>query len=85
MIYNYQGRANTNDIKISDISISRSHAILKVQNGEVYIIDAKSKFGTLLLLRKPIEVKEGKTLSLQTGRTMMSFSIKSEACCCFEM
>jgi len=41
------GRGSDSDIKISDISVSRSHAIITRENGNYYIEDRKSKFGTL--------------------------------------
>jgi pSer/pThr/pTyr-binding forkhead associated (FHA) protein len=41
------GRASDCDIKISDISVSRSHARLYLDESDFYIKDLKSKFGTL--------------------------------------
>lgn len=43
-----------NDFKISDISVSRTHAELVKSNGELFIHDKNSKFGTLVLLRKSL-------------------------------
>lgn len=44
------GRGKDLDIWISDISVSRVHAILKIENKQVYIYDNQSKFGTLVLI-----------------------------------
>lgn len=42
------------DIRVTDISVSRFHAkINKSDQGEFFIEDNKSKFGTLIQLRKP--------------------------------
>jgi len=51
------GRGHACDIRISDISVSRFHALIKYQNGKFLITDNNSKFGTLIKLNKrfPIE------------------------------
>ena len=62
------GRSNESDIRIDDISISRNHAILKYdkEKGTILIRDLKSKFGTLVLIKKPLEIKERK-IHIQIG------------------
>lgn len=42
------GRSNECEIKITDISVSRTHAIIRKKDGSFYIFDNKSKFGTLI-------------------------------------
>ena len=42
------GRANNSDIRLSDISVSRNHSVISFDNGEFFIDDIGSKFGTLL-------------------------------------
>lgn len=42
------------DIRINDISISRYHAFIKLKDDGIYIEDNMSKFGTLVLLKKPL-------------------------------
>lgn len=49
--YILQGRGNDSDVKISDISVSRLHALLKIKEDKIYIEDHQSKFGTLILLQ----------------------------------
>jgi pSer/pThr/pTyr-binding forkhead associated (FHA) protein len=45
------GRAQTAEIRISDISVSRFHAEIYLCNdGTLTIVDNKSKFGTLKLI-----------------------------------
>ena len=43
------GRGHDVDIRVTDISVSRFHAkINRSQNGEFYVEDNRSKFGTLI-------------------------------------
>ena len=64
------GRGHESDVRINDISVSRSHAKLKynVEEGTLLLRDLKSKFGTLILIKKPLKIKE-KKIHLQIGRT----------------
>lgn len=49
------GRGHDADVRITDISVSRFHAIFKKSpKGYFYIEDNNSKFGTLALVRNPI-------------------------------
>ena len=70
------GRGHDSDVRINDISVSRNHATLtaKLETGQLLLRDGKSKFGTLVLLKKPIEVKE-KKIQLQVGRTLIMAGI----------
>jgi len=40
------GRGHQCDLRISDISISRVHALLKYKDGKFLVFDNESKFGT---------------------------------------
>ena len=64
------GRGHESDIRINDISVSRSHAKLKynIEDGTLLLRDLKSKFGTLILIKRPLLIKE-KKIHLQIGRT----------------
>ena len=64
------GRGHDSDIRINDISVSRSHAKLKynIEDGTLLLRDLKSKFGTLILIKRPLLIKE-KKIHLQIGRT----------------
>lgn len=42
------GRGHECEIRITDISVSRSHAFIKNVNGSFYLFDNKSKFGSLV-------------------------------------
>ena len=46
------GRGHDIDVRVTDISVSRCHAVIaKSKKGFFYIKDNNSKFGTLLLVR----------------------------------
>jgi len=64
------GRGHESDIRINDISVSRSHAKLRydMEKGTILLRDLKSKFGTLILIKKPLQIKE-KKIHIQIGRT----------------
>ncbi len=64
------GRGHESDVRINDISVSRVHAVLQYINGEICIKDLKSKFGSLVLVKKELQVKNIK-INLQIGRTYM--------------
>ena len=48
------GRGHESDVRVSDISVSRCHALIKYnhQNGRFYLEDNLSKFGTLVLAKE---------------------------------
>lgn len=72
------GRGNDADIRVTDISVSRYHAKLnKSEDGSFYIEDNQSKFGTLLMLRKPYKLLKNKTNYLQMGRTIIQIRTTS--------
>jgi len=65
------GRGHEADIRISDISVSRLHAKIYLDDNKYIIEDLNSKFGTLVLATDPIEIKEENKV-LQIGRTLIS-------------
>jgi hypothetical protein len=46
------GRGHMCEIKITDISVSRSHGQITLLDGTFYLKDLKSKFGTLVKFRE---------------------------------
>lgn len=44
------GRGHESDLRINDISVSRCHAMIKLQDGKFLLEDNSSKFGTLVLV-----------------------------------
>lgn len=72
------GRSSEAEVKITDNSISRFHAFLKVTqnrgNTEIWIEDIGSKFGTLKLNSDVIQMnKKNSMLTLQIGRVLCTF------------
>jgi len=63
------GRGHDSDVRINDISVSRTHSCLALQNNKVLLKDLKSKFGTLILVQKELEITSERKLSLQIGRS----------------
>ena len=53
------GRGHESDVRVSDISVSRCHALVKynIENGKFYLEDNLSKFGTLVLSKGSIELE----------------------------
>jgi len=47
------GRSIETDMKIADISVSRTHSYLYVKNGKLIVEDNGSKFGTLVKIQRP--------------------------------
>jgi len=54
------GRGHDIAVRVTDISVSRCHAFIKRSpQGNYYIVDNNSKFGTLYLVRQPSLINEG--------------------------
>ena len=57
------GRGHESDVRVSDISVSRCHAILKFDKNDhgYYLEDNLSKFGTLVLAKQGIDLEVEQT------------------------
>jgi hypothetical protein len=69
------GRGHESDLRVSDISVSRSHARIFFEDDSYFIEDLASKFGTLMLATDPI-VMDNDNKVLQIGRTLVSSCIQ---------
>ena len=78
------GRANNSDIRLSDISVSRNHSVISFDNGEFFIDDIGSKFGTLLLIQNNILFLPYKEISIQTGKCHLVFYLMRTFLGCFK-
>ena len=82
------GRGLENQLILNDISVSRNHSLIKLdQSYNVILEDNNSKFGTLVLIQaKEIEILKGKTLTIQSGTNYFKFKLelpkKSFFSCC---
>ena len=70
------GRAQDCELRITDISVSRNHAKLNYIGGNFYLEDTGSKFGTLVQIKRPILIEEHKDLTVQSGRSLITYSLK---------
>lgn len=70
------GRNFINDIIDTDISVSRNHAVLKYnkENGKLIVENRSEKFGTLILIKGNIKMKE-KKIGFQVGKTYITANI----------
>jgi pSer/pThr/pTyr-binding forkhead associated (FHA) protein len=50
------GRSVDTDMKIADISVSRTHSFFKIKDGKLLVEDNGSKFGTLVKIQRPLPV-----------------------------
>ena len=72
------GRGSTNDIRMNDISVSRSHAQFKLTNNGLFVEDRGSKFGSLVMVQKKFPIlKETNDLYLQVGRSVLHCHVKA--------
>ena len=70
------GRGHESEIRVNDISVSRTHAIMKYRDGAFYIEDNQSKFGTLIQVKEEIELGLNTAKAVQIGRSVVSFNVK---------
>ena len=63
-------------MRISDISVSRVHAIIKFNDGKFFIFDNTSKFGTLIHVNKPFPITTEK-IAIQVGKTVLTLILKN--------
>ena len=70
------GRGHESEVRVNDISVSRTHAIIKYQPDGIYIEDNRSKFGTLVLLKDIFPLEKEFTYAFQVGRTVVSFTVR---------
>lgn len=70
------GRAHSCELRITDISVSRNHAKISLISGNFYLEDTGSKFGTLVQVKRPIVLEEAKDITVQSGRSLITYSLK---------
>lgn len=75
------GRSHQCEIRIEDISVSRTHAEIKFASDNFYLNDLKSKFGTLVRFEPEYKHTLNKVspVKFQIGRTVYEFKIIEEA------
>lgn len=73
-----KGRGHECNIRIPDISVSRLHAFIQHSDGNYYLEDNSSKFGTLVLIKHPIVLDPDFNPAIQIGRTVLSFALQTQ-------
>jgi hypothetical protein len=74
------GRATDANIRLSDISVSRAHAIISQYNECFYLHDTNSKFGTLISAGNKFCILYNKPFSVQKGNILFEFMMKKTFC-----
>lgn len=69
------GRGHQCQIRLTDISVSRSHAKIIFANDEFLIKDQRSKFGTLIKFDGSHLFEAEKIFRVQYGRTLFEFEL----------
>ena len=70
------GRANECELSISELSVSRFHCIIHKDEGELFLEDNSSKFGTLVLIQNNnMYMNDYVPLKVQTNKTYIKFKI----------
>jgi len=70
------GRANECELRMTDISVSRLHGNIRLIGENFFLEDKGSKFGTLVQIKRPLALESLSELSIQTGRTLLTFNVK---------
>jgi len=79
------GRAHECELSISEISVSRFHCIIHKDNGDLFLEDNVSKFGTLILIQNNnMVMNDYLQLKVQKNKTYIELkvSIPSSLTCC---
>ena len=74
------GRATDANIRLSDISVSRAHAVISQYNDSFYLHDTNSKFGTLISAGNKFCILYNKPFSVQKGNILFEFLMKKTLC-----
>lgn len=69
------GRRVNNDVTVSDISVSRKQAIVKVRGSKIFVQDCDSKFGTFVKIKGPVKIPEREPLAIQIEKKMFIFRL----------
>lgn len=69
------GRGLDQDLRINDISVSRYHAQIKFIENRFILEDNLSKFGTLVLIKRGLDIYPGQSRSVQVGRSLVNFHL----------
>ena len=78
------GRANECELSIAELSVSRYHCIIHKDDGDVFIEDNSSKFGTLILVQNNnLIISDSLPLNLQINKTFIKIKVPTISGCSF--
>jgi len=63
------GRGRDVDVRIPDVAISRVHAMIRFKDGQFFLEDNKSKFGTGVQATS-LTLEAGHEVTIQSGRSI---------------
>jgi hypothetical protein len=72
------GRGLDNDVRIADVSISRCHSMIRFERGSFILDDLRSRFGTSVAIRKPLQLQAGVPVSIQMGPTVLFLEAQTD-------
>lgn len=74
-----QGKATESDLRVNDNTVSKYHAAISLHDGEFYIKDLDSKYGTSILVDEPekLFISRGQDLTLQVDRSTIKCHVDS--------
>ena len=79
------GRANECELSIAELSVSRYHCMIHKEDGELFLEDNSSKFGTLILVQNnKLIMNDYIPLKVQINKTFIKITVKkpySFSCC----
>ena len=81
------GRSRECELSVPELSVSRFHCMIHKEDGELYLEDNSSKFGTLVLIQNNnLIMNDLIPLRIQVNRTFIKFKVKtpfySNCCSC---
>ena len=82
------GRRVNNDVTVSDISVSRKQALVKIKGSKIFVSDCDSKFGTFVKVNGPLRMPENQTVPIQIEKKMFLFKLQNRFSCmqkCFRV
>ena len=72
------GRNQSNNVKLKDISVSRTHCTMLLVDGKLMMKDQKSKFGTLMYIKDNERVGLSKEFEGVSGKHLFTFSVSEK-------
>ena len=83
------GRSQDCEVYVSDVSVTRFHACIRLRKGGFYLEDLGSKFGTAVKTLTRLGLPSGLTATIQTNQAVFTITIKTpfrirRFLCCFE-